>query len=414
MCFREMNGASVAQYTIGLHFPWAERAGNEIDHSWTTPATSYSIRGRLLIGPKWVPGAVVIEEGRLTRVLHNSMNEAVPEPVLEASLVAPGFVDLQVNGGWGVEVGEGPEAIPYIASRLPETGVTSFLPTAITSTLERYVRLYGEFHTARKAPGACPLGLHLEGPYLSPARAGAHRRDLIEAADESWLDTLLAMDGLSLMTLAPERPDAPELIGRLVAGGVRVSLGHTDASYDEFRRGADAGATLVTHSYNAMRGFQHREPGALAAALLDDRLTACLIADGVHTHPAALELALRAKGSERIVLVSDSVAATGMPPGTYPLGEREVVSDARSVRLSDGTLAGSLLTLDEAVRNMALWTSASPAEALRMAGELPARQLGLSSKGRIEPGYDADLVLLDEGLHIEATIVGGQVAYRRQ
>ncbi|MCA1722822.1 MAG: amidohydrolase family protein, partial [Thermomicrobia bacterium] len=175
----------------------------------------------------------------------------------------------------------------------------------------------------------------------------------------------------------------------------------------------DAGARMATHLYNAMSPFGHRAPGAIGAALLDDRITVGLIADGVHSHPASLQLAVRAKGMDRIALVTDMMAAAGMPPGAYSLGGQPVIVDDRAVRLPDGTLAGSLLTMDQAVRNMVRWTDLRLPDALHMAGVVPARLLGRENAGRIAVGADADLVLLDDDLRVQATIIKGEVVYER-
>lgn len=371
------------------------------------------LRGDLLLGGSLTPGEVVIEDGRI-RTIHRSPSAAErPYPVYEAAIVAPGFIDLQVNGGFGVEVGADPAAIRTLAARLPETGVTAFLPTIATSPPELYPTAIAAFEAARDLPGARPLGLHIEGPFLSPGRHGAHRRDLIEAADPRLLDTLLEGNAVRLVTLAPERPDAPDLIRRLTARGILVSLGHTDATYEQFVAGVDAGARMATHLYNAMSPFGHRAPGAVGAALLDDRVAVGLIADGIHAHPASLALALRAKGAGHIALITDMMAAAGMPPGTYALGGQRVIVDGTSARLADGTLAGSLLTMDQAVRNMVRWTDATPAAALRMASEVPARLLGSTYLGTIREGVAADLVLLDSELRVRMTIVEGEVVYER-
>jgi N-acetylglucosamine-6-phosphate deacetylase len=375
---------------------------------------TYAIRGRLLLDGRLQPGTIVVQGGRIAEVRRGLTGGGLPAEVHEGTIVAPGLIDLQMNGGFGVEVGEDPEAIRHLAASLPATGVTAFLPTVVTSTADFYAQLFHAFEKAREVEGACPLGLHLEGPYLSPQRAGAHRRTVIENAAPELLEELVAGDHLRVMTIAPERPGAIERIRRLRERGVVVSFGHTDATYEEFVRGIDAGATLVTHLYSAMSPFQHRAPGAVGAALLDERVTVGMIVDGVHCHPAAVQLALRAKGPERALLVTDAVSAAGAGPGRYEVDGRRIVVDETSARLPDGTLAGSILTLDQAVRNVVRLAGASVADALRMAAEVPARILGLSTKGQLVVGSDADLVLLDEDLQVQVTMIAGRTVYRRE
>ncbi len=378
--------------------------------------SGFVVRGNLLLGQHLRYGMLRIEDDTIAGLWVDDPSPPASwgdVPIYDAAFISPGFVDLQVNGGFGVEVGDDPEAIRVLARRLPETGVTAFLPTIVTAPTECYPKAIAAFEAAKDAPGARPLGLHMEGPFLSPARHGAHRRDLIENADPHLIDRFLASDAVRLVTLAPERPGALEIIRRLVERGILVSLGHTDATYEQFVAGIEAGARMATHLYNAMSAFGHREPGAIGAALADDRVTVGLIADGVHSHPASVQLAARMK-SGRIALVTDMMAAAGMPPGRYALGGQEVVVDGMSARLPDGTLAGSLLTLDKAVRNFAEWTDATFAKALSLASEVPARLLGLTHIGRIREGADADLVLLDENLHVQMTVVGGEIVYRRE
>ena len=373
--------------------------------------TSLHVAGDLLLDGRLVPGTVTIEGDRIAEVRHGSP-EGDADP-LEAAIVAPGLIDLQVNGGFGAEVGEVPAAIQLLAERLPEVGVTAFLPTIITSPAAHYPRVFAAFADARQSSGARPLGLHVEGPFLSARRAGAHRLDLIAAADDDLFDLILASDDVRLMTLAPERPGAVERIRRLRERGIVASLGHTDASYEELVAGIEAGATMVTHLYNAMSPFAHRAPGVIGAALVDDRVTVGLIADGIHSHPASVRLAVRTKGVERIALVSDLMPAAGLPPGRYEFGGESVTVDRETASRDDGTLAGSVVTLDQAIRNVVRWTDATPCDALRMASEVPARLLGLTDMGAIRAGNLADLILLDRDLRVEATIVGGQVVYRR-
>jgi len=365
---------------------------------------SEEIRGRLLLGDEIIPGRLLIDGETIADVTRDEQ-ETGP-------IIAPGYVDLQVNGGYGVDVAEGPEAIRTISRRLPETGVVAYLPTVITSEPDVYPSVAAAFTEAAGCAGARPLGLHLEGPFLSPRRAGAHRPDLMESADLSVLGRILDAGQVRLMTVAPDRPDALDVIRLVRSHGIAVSLGHTDATYEQFEAGADAGAMMATHLFNAMSAFGHRAPGAIGATLLDDRVTAGVIADGIHSHPASLRLAFRAKGPDRLLLVTDMVAAAGMPPGEYELGGRRVIADGRAVRLPDGTLAGAALTMDDAVRAMVRWTEATVPQALRMAAEIPGRILDVPAR-RIAVGAPADLVVLDEGLKVKGTMIGGMWVYQR-
>lgn len=369
-------------------------------------------------------GAVIVEGGRIACVLQKPDPASLPARQLRADYVAPGFIDLQVNGGFGHEVADDPSALLALARSLPATGVTTFLPTLVSRPAARYGRCFAAFDVARAATrvdplSARPLGLHLEGPLLSPARAGAHDRAAIEAATASLLSQLADASRVALVTVAPERRDALMLITHLRARGIAVSLGHTDASFEMFTAAVDAGATLATHVWNAMSPLHHRAPGATGAALSDDRVTALAIADGVHTHPAAFTIALRAKGAERFGLVTDAVAAAGTPAGTVTaLAGRPVITTGAGARLEarleDGTLAGATLTMDQAVRNARRFAGLSPACAVHLATAVPARALGRLADGPLlRAGAAADLVLLDAELAVQATVIGGRLAYQR-
>jgi N-acetylglucosamine-6-phosphate deacetylase len=376
----------------------------------------FAVRGQLAIGGVLEAGAVVVEDDRIIEVLRAPRTGALPSHVIDTPVVAPGMVDLQVNGGFGVEVGPDPGALQTLARRLPESGVTAYLPTLISSSSTTYQAAFSAFEAflgASDTRGAQALGFHLEGPFLSPERKGAHPLSAIEQADRRLFDELLDCSWLRLMTLSPERPDGLERIRRLRQRGILVSLGHTDATLEEFVAGVDAGAEMATHLYNAMSPFQHRAPGSVGGALSDDRVTVGLIADGIHSHPASLRVAVRAKGIERIALVTDMMAAAGMPAGRYALGGQTVVVDNQTARLEDGTLAGAVVFLDQAIRNMVRWAGVTPAEAISMATEVPMRLLGLADRGRIIPGSIADLVLFDEDLEVVATIVSGRQVYQR-
>lgn len=372
-----------------------------------------AIRGRLLLGTELIPGAVLLGPGGHIEDIVRGDATKLPEPVWEAHIVAPGFIDLQVNGGFGVNLGGGPLALRTLAARLPATGVTAFLPTLVSSPPDLYARAFAAFREADIVCGARPLGFHLEGPFLSPRRPGAHLRDLIEDARIELIDEFFQQSSyVRLITVAPERSDILAHIVKLCAAKIPVSLGHTDATYEEFEAGVDAGATMATHLFNAMAPFSHREPGVVGAALLDDRVTVGLIADGIHVHPASVALTLRCKGYDRVALVTDMVAAAGMPDGEYTLGVRRVIRRGGAVRLEDGTLAGSVLTMDQAVRNVVRW-GVPIAQALHMASVVPARMLGIADQGQIRVGGATEFVLLDADLRVQATIGDGQILYQR-
>jgi N-acetylglucosamine-6-phosphate deacetylase len=376
----------------------------------------FAVRGRLAIGGSLETGAVVVEDDRIVEVLRSPRAGALPPQVIDAAVVSPGLIDLQVNGGFGVEVGPDPSAFATLARRLPESGVTAYLPTLISSSANAYRAAFAAFEAFQAAGdtrGAQALGFHLEGPFLSPKRKGAHPLAAIEEIDGRLFDELLDYGGLRLMTVAPERPGGLERIRRLRHRGIQVSLGHTDATLEEFAAGVDAGAEMATHLYNAMSPFQHRAPGSIGGALIDDRITVGLIADGIHSHPASLRLAVRAKGADRIALVTDMMAAAGMPAGRYALGGQTVIVDDQTARLEDGTLAGAIDFLDQAIRNMVRWADVTSAEAISMATEVPTRLLGLADRGRIIVGGIADLVLFDKNLEVAATFVSGRRVYQR-
>jgi len=372
-------------------------------------------------GGRDLDGAVVVQGRTITAVQIPARLEGLPPRRVRAAFVAPGFIDLQINGAFGFEVGTDPAALHALAARLPATGVTAFLPTLVSRGAADYDLAFAAFDTfagaaeATDATGAeAParaLGLHLEGPLLAAARRGAHARPPIEQADAALVERLADPRRVRVVTLAPERDGVPALVARLSARGIVVALGHTDASFEAFTAAVDAGATLATHVFNAMSPLHHRAPGATGAALTDDRVTALMIADGVHTHPAAFKLAVRAKGGGRLALVTDATPGAGLGPGVSHLGSQSVVIDQTSARLPDGTLAGSTLTMDRAIRNAVAFAGLTAGQAVRLATAVPARVLGLGDRGSLFAGARADLVLLDEALNVTATYVGGGLAY---
>ena len=371
----------------------------------------FAVRGMLAIGGRLDPGAVIVEDGFISAIQRDVRNGDLPHRVIDAPLISPGFIDLQVNGGFGVDVDKRLESFEVLARRLPETGVTSYLPTLISSLDTTYPKVFAAFERGRAARGARALGMHLEGPFLSPARKGAHPLEAIEGATDELFDEIADPRIVALMTLAPERAGARVRIRTLCDRGILVSLGHTDATVEQFTAGVDAGARMATHLFNAMSPFGHRAPGVIGAVLVEDRVTAGLIVDGVHSHLSAVQIAVRAKGIDRLVLVTDMMAAAGMPPGTYALGGQDVTTDGISARLPDGTLAGAILLMNEAIRNTIRWTGIGISDALRMATEVPARLLNRDDIGALRIGARADIALIDAEVNVLGTIVDGETVF---
>jgi N-acetylglucosamine-6-phosphate deacetylase len=342
------------------------------------------------------PGAIEIEDGRIVMV------ERGPRHVPEITLT-PGFIDMQVNGIGPIDVaaadgGDWEE----LDRRLIAQGVAAWCPTLVTSPLESYAAPLQRIAGAAERPGLRPaiLGAHLEGPFLGGA-PGAHRRHLIRPFDAKWLEAL--PDIVRLVTLAPELDGVTEVVAALRARGVTVSLGHSTATYEQAEAAAGAGAELVTHCFNGMGPLHHREPGLLGAALSDDRLAVSLIADLVHVHPAALALAFRAKGPDRVVVVTDAVAWEAAD-----LIELGVRVTERAPRLPDGTIAGSVVTMDAAIANLVNLAGVPLADAVRAASTTPADVIGALDRGRIAPACRADLVALDDDLRLTGMWIGGE------
>lgn len=343
-------------------------------------------------------------------------------PVIDGQglTASPGLIDIQFNGGYGHDFTRDPHTIVEVARRLPETGVVAFLPTFVTSPIEAYAGMLEATASARQAQaagqagGARIIGAHVEGPFLSPEKKGAHREEWFCDPTPEALAQLRPIEAVGLLTLAPERNGSEAAIRWLCEQGVVVSIGHSAAGLGEAQAAIEAGATCATHLYNAMKGMGHRDPGLVGALLGMDGVFCGLIADGIHVHPQVVKVAYRCLGPGRLALVTDAMAAMGMPPGDYVIGAQRVIVDGVSARLEDGTLAGSILALDEAVRNMIAFTGCSPEAALQMATATPARALGrFGQMGHLRPGCPADLILLDEKLQVQATLIDGHPAYIR-
>jgi N-acetylglucosamine-6-phosphate deacetylase len=364
-------------------------------------------------------GALLVSNEHIINIGESGeMNIPEGTQVVDATglLLVPGFIDMQINGGFGHYFTSDPDSIWTVAAELPRYGVTSFLPTIITSPLKIFSKAQNSLahgNTSGKS-GATPLGLHFEGPFLNPLKKGAHNPEYLCLPSLDAITDWSPENGVRLVTLAPELPGALELVERLTARGVVVSAGHSMATYAEALAGLDTGIRYGTHLFNAMRPLEHRQPGVVGALLSDSRCVVGIIPDGIHLHTAIVELVWAVKGSERLTLVTDAMAAFGMPPGHYQIDHREVTVTEIDARLPDRTLAGSVISLDEALRNFIAFTRSPLSEVLKTITSTPATLLGMDDqRGEVAPGYIADLVLLNPDLVVTQTIVGGQVMYSK-
>lgn len=368
--------------------------------------------GRVFDGSAFHEGLTVrIENGRIADISTATATTGEPVHDLEGRLLAPGFIDLQVNGGGGVMFNDAPTVatLRTMAAAHRRFGSTGLLPTLISSSTATMHEAVEAVRTAidEGVPGI--LGIHLEGPFLAPERRGIHDESKLRRPGEDDLDWLCSLNDIPvLLTVAPETVGSGA-IRRLAAAGLTVFGGHSKASYAQTREALDAGMSGFTHLFNAMAPFDQREPGIVGAALEDRESYAGLIADGVHVHPAALAVAAAAKSPDRIVLVTDAMATVGAPGARFDWnGEPVTVSDG-SCRLPDGSLAGSNLDMLGAFRNAMRHMRADLAGALRMASANPAAAIGLDHElGHVRPGYRASLVELDEALNLHGTWIDGR------
>jgi N-acetylglucosamine-6-phosphate deacetylase len=362
------------------------------------------------------PGYVRVADGHISAV-GAGRPPGRPDVELDRGTLAPGLVDLQVNGYYGHDLVDADEAGWHAIVRgLPATGVTAFLPTFITAPvplLAAALRKTADLLPGLPAAGSRVLGVHLEGPFLAERRRGAHNAEWLTDPTPEALRDLLATGLVKVMTLAPERAGGPAAVRTLTEAGVLVSVGHSDAAAGQVAQAADVGARMVTHLFNGQSGVHHRTPGVAAQALADPRLTSGLIADLAHVAPIVCKLAFAAAPG-RIVLVTDAAAAAGMPPGRYDLGGQPIDLPAAGPPLrADGTIAGSALRLDTAIGNV-VRLGVDLITAVDAATRVPADLIGRPDLGRIAPGAAADLVWLDEDGSARATWVAGELCYERR
>jgi N-acetylglucosamine-6-phosphate deacetylase len=366
--------------------------------------TPDELLGRIILRDEVVAGRVRLHDGLIS--------ELVPDPDgARGPYLAPGFVDLHVHGWGGHDAMAGADALTGMSRALLRRGVTSFLPTAVTAPLDELRRFAADVRAWRpRAPGdgAEPLGFNLEGPFLAPGRRGAHAAEHLRAPSDVPRAVIEELThGLRVTTVAPELDGAPDLIRTLAASGVVVSLGHSDATAAQAREGYVAGARSTTHLFNAMSGLAHRDPGLAAVALADHDVAVELIADGHHVDPLLWPIVVRTKPPGGLLLVSDAVPPAGTGDGRALLGALQIeVRGDRATLLGSDTLAGSVIALDSAVRNLVRHGIGLVA-AVRAASTNPAELLGLGDRGAIEPGRRADVVELDDDMGLVGVLRGG-------
>lgn len=358
-------------------------------------------------------------------VVHNGKIQAITEQVDQPDFrfppgyhLVPGFIDIHIHGAHGSDVMDGhTEAFATMAAALAAEGTTSFLATTMTADVDHIshvlVNIKNFLTTPAAQQGAQLLGVHLEGPFLSPERVGAQTADKLLAPHKQWIERWQQESGqlIKLVTLAPELPGSLEFIRFLVTQKIVASMGHTNATYADCLTAIRAGCSHVTHLFNAMRGLHQREPGVVTAALLSDVCTE-MILDGVHLHPAIVQLVLKIKAREKIILVTDAMRAKCLPDGVYELGGQTVTVKQHVARLADGTLAGSTLKMCTALKNLLDFTGCSLHDAIQFVTLNPAKLLNIADrKGSIAIGKDADLVVLDENYRVVLTLRQGEIVY---
>ena len=377
-----------------------------------------------LMGPQGIVErpVMLVDQGKIADVFSidtRPLAAGVAPTDLGGATIVPGSIDLHIHGSAGFDVmDDTAESLPAIEQFLARHGVTSYCPTTVTAPLDKTLRALerlanaiekGQPQTQDAAGRARPVGIHLEGPFISHARRGVHPSEhllppTLQTFERFWN---AARGNIRVITIAPELQGAIEVIAAASQRGVCVSLGHTDADTESALRGIEAGARHATHTFNAMRPLHHRGSGILGTVLTDDRVSADIIADGVHLDPAIVKLIAQAKGPERTVLITDATAATGMPEGQFRLGDMDV--EVRGgVATANGVIAGSILTMDQAVRNLASFAGWSVPQAAAAASRNPARVLGLKNKGQLIPGADADFVALSATGKVLHTFIAGQ------
>ena len=377
---------------------------------------TYLINGKIILEKGIMSDHILkIEGGKIADIFYGSLEKEESDQIidLKGGYISPGWIDIHCHGAVGYDTMDADgEGIKKISQFKASQGVTGFIPTGITAPFDQIEGAVDLLEKIKgEVAGASILGFHMEGPFINPEKKGAHQEKLIVPADKEMTRRLAEkITGKLIVTTAPEMDGAIEYIEEMSKEGVLVAIGHSNGNYQDVISAQQAGATHAVHTFNGMKGLHHREPGVVGA-IMDSPLVSEVIADGIHLHPAVIRILSKLKLPEKMVLVTDAMRAAGLEDGEYDLGGLNVIKRGQEARLEDGTLAGSTLTLQRAVQNAVNLVGLTIVDAVAMAATNPAKLLGLSDKGLIGVGKDADLTLLTPQLEVRETIIGGEIVY---
>jgi len=356
---------------------------------------------------------IVLKEGKIQAISPSSKDDPEEKSTCfnaEGLIVAPGLIDIHTHGAMGSDTMDATQtALETMSTHFSKHGVTSFYATTLTNSEEAILAALETVRNCSNLPGACLLGAHIEGPYINIEQKGAQNPDFFRPPQPEEYAQWFENGAAKLITIAPEIKGMDRFISECTERGIELAIGHSSATYEQVIHAADLGARQATHLFNGMTGLHHREPGTAGGILMDNRIYAQMIVDGIHLHPAIVKLAVQVKGIERSILISDAMRATGLDNGVYDLGGQAVTVEGGVARIANGSLAGSTLTLDTALRNTMQFCSLELQQVLPMATRVPAQAMHIyPQKGAVQVGSDADLVIFDKEYQVVKTIVGGK------
>ncbi|WP_085523815.1 N-acetylglucosamine-6-phosphate deacetylase [Tuberibacillus sp. Marseille-P3662] len=380
------------------------------------------LQGTTYTGFEKIENALITVEDHNIMSIHGADKAADDAVVLPADYkIVPGFIDVHIHGANGADVMDGTkEALDTMSQALPQEGTTSYLATTMTESrnrIDQAIENVGHYLNKEHTGQAEVIGIHLEGPFINPDKAGAQPLDAILTPNMDQFQAWQRMSGgmIKLVTVAPEMTNGQSFVKHLSEHNVVASIGHSNGSMTDIKEAVSNGATHVTHLFNGMRGMHHREPGVVGGAYYHDQLYTELIADGIHVHPDAVHITYKTKGKDRLVLITDAMRAKCLKNGHYDLGGQDVTVKDGEARLDDGTLAGSVLQMKHGFQNMLTFTDAAIEDLVYMTAMNPAKQAGvIDRKGTLEPGKDADMTILDHNNDVYMTICRGEIVFQRE